>query len=412
MTMRGTQISMFIMLMVGFIAALVGVLIGSSAGFFRGKTEAVLMRFTDMIIIIPALIAAAVVANSAKSVVALAAFLGLVSWTGMARLVRGDFLTLREREFVDAARLAGASNQRIIFKHILPNAVGVITVNTTLLMSAAILTETALSYVGLGVKSPDVSLGSLISANQAAFATRPWLFWWPGVFIVVICLTINFIGDGLRDAFDPRQKKLALRRVKETRDRTAAGVMYKPGAAPDHISSAGSDSIASGGLVRVVRPASRHGRRERRRAGAGGDVRSEPRPRRRQPPDRAARSPRRSSAASTGVSSATPMGSSSFSTSSSQRRRTMRGDVAGRRAGQVADGDRAAGVAGHAGHPGELLVAGGHHLVAARPGCRPGAVAAGRGHQGQRVLRLDVDERGPRHPDGAQRVHQRDALVA
>lgn len=245
MTMRGTQISMFIMLMVGFIAALVGVLIGSSAGFFRGKTEAVLMRFTDMIIIIPALIAAAVVANSAKSVVALAAFLGLVSWTGMARLVRGDFLTLREREFVDAARLAGASNQRIIFKHILPNAVGVITVNTTLLMSAAILTETALSYVGLGVKSPDVSLGSLISANQAAFATRPWLFWWPGVFIVVICLTINFIGDGLRDAFDPRQKKLALRRVKETRDRTT---MYKPGAAPDHISSAGSDSIASGGL--------------------------------------------------------------------------------------------------------------------------------------------------------------------
>lgn len=247
MTMRGTQISMFIMLLVGFIAALVGVLIGSSAGFFRGKTEAVLMRFTDMIIIIPALIAAAVVANSAKSVVALALFLGLVSWTGMARLVRGDFLTLREREFVDAARLAGASNSRIIFKHILPNAVGVITVNTTLLMSAAILTETALSYVGLGVKPPDVSLGSLISANQAAFATRPWLFWWPGVFIVVICLTINFIGDGLRDAFDPRQKKLALRRVKETRDRSGAS-MYKPGPAPDHIASAGSDSIASGGL--------------------------------------------------------------------------------------------------------------------------------------------------------------------
>jgi ABC-type dipeptide/oligopeptide/nickel transport system permease subunit len=253
MTMRGTQISMFIMILVGFIAALVGVLIGSSAGFFRGKTEAVLMRFTDMIIIIPALIAAAVVANSAKSVVALALFLGLVSWTGMARLVRGDFLTLREREFVDAARLAGASNARIIFKHILPNAVGVITVNTTLLMSAAILTETALSYVGLGVKPPDVSLGSLISANQAAFATRPWLFWWPGVFIVVICLTINFIGDGLRDAFDPRQKKLALRRVKETRDRSE---IYTMGSAPDHIASAGSDSVASGGYYESLdRPA-------------------------------------------------------------------------------------------------------------------------------------------------------------
>ena len=245
MTMRGTQISMFIMLMVGGIAALVGVLIGSSAGFFRGKTEAVLMRFTDMIIIIPALIAAAVVANSAKSVVALAAFLGLVSWTGMARLVRGDFLTLREREFVDAARLAGASSRRIIFKHILPNAVGVITVNTTLLMSSAILTETALSYVGLGVRSPDVSLGSLISANQAAFATRPWLFWWPGIFIVVICLTINFIGDGLRDAFDPRQKKFALRRVKETRERPD---LYAEPTSRGPVSSGGATTVASGGL--------------------------------------------------------------------------------------------------------------------------------------------------------------------
>lgn len=216
MTMRGAQISLFIMLLVGSLAALVGVLIGATSGFFRGKVEAVLMRFTDMIIIIPALIAASVVARSASSVVLLAVFLGLVSWTGMARLVRGDFLTLREREFVDAARLAGASNSRIIFRHILPNAVGVITVNTTLLMSAAILTETALSYVGLGVQNPDTSLGKLISDNQAAFSTRPWLFWWPGLFIVVICLTINFIGDGLRDAFDPRQKKIVLRRVKES----------------------------------------------------------------------------------------------------------------------------------------------------------------------------------------------------
>jgi ABC-type dipeptide/oligopeptide/nickel transport system permease subunit len=219
MTLRGAQISLFVMIVVGAIAAIVGVLIGASAGFFRGKTEAVLMRFTDMIIIIPALIAAAVVAQAAKGPALLAIFLGLVSWTGMARLVRGDFLSLREREFVDAARLAGASNSRIIFKHILPNAVGVITVNTTLLMSAAILTETALSYVGLGIQNPDTSLGKLISDNQAAFSTRPWLFWWPGLFIVVICLTINFIGDGLRDAFDPRQKKLNVRRVKESPNR-------------------------------------------------------------------------------------------------------------------------------------------------------------------------------------------------
>jgi ABC-type dipeptide/oligopeptide/nickel transport system permease subunit len=220
-TMRGTQISMTIMVIVGALATLVGVLIGACAGYFRGVTEAVLMRFTDMMIIIPALIAAAVVAKGARGIVLLGIFLGLVSWTGMARLVRGDFLTLREREFVDAARLAGASDARIIFKHILPNAIGVITVNTTLLMSAAILTETALSYVGLGVRSPDISLGKLISDNQAAFSTRPWLFWFPGLFIVIICLTINFIGDGLRDAFDPRQKKVSLRRVREAVDPAA-----------------------------------------------------------------------------------------------------------------------------------------------------------------------------------------------
>lgn len=219
MVMRGTQLSLFIMVIVGLVAGFVGVVIGAAAGYFRGWTEAVLMRFTDMIIIIPPLIAAAVIAKNAGrigGVAFLAVFLGLVSWTGMARLVRGDFLTLREREFVDAARLAGASSRRIMFKHILPNAIGVITVNTTLLMSSAILTETALSYVGLGVQPPDTSLGKLISDNQAAFSTRPWLFWWPGVFIVAICLAVNFIGDGLRDAFDPRQKRFSARKMKES----------------------------------------------------------------------------------------------------------------------------------------------------------------------------------------------------
>ena len=117
---------------------------------------------------------------------------------------------------MDAARISGASNARIIFKHILPNAIGVLIVNVTLTMSAAILTETALSYLGVGVKAPDTSLGLLISQNQEAFATRPWLFWFPGLFIVLICLSINFIGDGLRDAFDPRQKKFNAKKAKDT----------------------------------------------------------------------------------------------------------------------------------------------------------------------------------------------------
>lgn len=230
MTMRGAQQSITIMIMIGLIAGLIGVTVGALSGYFRGWVEAVLMRLTDVIIIIPALLLAAVMAQIAgrrdggswfssfaasNGVLILGLFLGLISWVGLARLMRGEFLTLREREFVDAARISGASNTRIIFKHILPNAVGVLIVNVTLTMSAAILTETALSYLGVGVKAPDTSLGLLISQNQEAFATRPWLFWFPGLFIVMICLSINFIGDGLRDAFDPRQKKFNAKKAKD-----------------------------------------------------------------------------------------------------------------------------------------------------------------------------------------------------
>jgi ABC-type dipeptide/oligopeptide/nickel transport system permease subunit len=209
MTMRGAQISLFVMIVVGMIAAFVGVLIGASAGFFRGKTEAVLMRFTDMIIIIPALIAAAVVAQAAKGPALLAIFLGLVSWTGMARLVRGDFLSLREREFVDAARLAGASNSRIIFKHLIPNALGSLIVWTTLAAATAIILEASLTYLGFGVNDPNAtSLGRLVSDGVQAASTRPWLFYFPGITLLIIVLSINLIGDGIRDAFDPSNRRV------------------------------------------------------------------------------------------------------------------------------------------------------------------------------------------------------------
>ncbi|GAB15562.1 putative peptide ABC transporter permease protein [Arthrobacter globiformis NBRC 12137] len=256
MTMRGAQQSITIMVVIGLIAGLIGVVVGALSGYFRGWMEAVLMRLTDVIIIVPALLLAAVMAQlagrrdegswfasfaSSNGVLALGIFLGLISWVGLARLMRGEFLTLREREFVDAARISGASNARIIFKHILPNAVGVLIVNVTLTMSAAILTETALSYLGVGVKSPDTSLGLLISQNQEAFATRPWLFWFPGLFIVLICLSINFIGDGLRDAFDPRQKKF---NAKKARDAGATPPAATPVAALD---SRADDGRTAGG---------------------------------------------------------------------------------------------------------------------------------------------------------------------
>jgi peptide/nickel transport system permease protein len=208
-TMRGTQVSLMIVFVVGLVSTVLGTVIGAVSGFFGGWVDSILMRLTDLFIIVPLLLFAAIVAHTFSSAgpVALALTLGTLSWTSLARLVRGEVLSLREREFVEAARVAGASSSRIIFRHILPNTIGVITVSATLTMSVTILLETSLSFLGLGVHAPDVSLGQLIEAYQTAFTTRPWLFWWPGLFIIIIALSINFIGDGLRDAFDPRQKR-------------------------------------------------------------------------------------------------------------------------------------------------------------------------------------------------------------
>ena len=217
MVMRGAQRSLYVASVIGLLAGTIGITIGAISGYFRGWIDSTLMRFTDFIITIPTIIIGSVVGFHFGNlgVGFLAFYLGLFAWTGLSRLVRGEFLKLRELEFVDAARVAGASDRRIIFKHILPNAVGVIIVSITLLMSGAILLETALSFLGFGVVAPDVSLGSLISQYQDSFTIRPWLFWWPGLLIITIALCINFIGDGLRDAFDPRQRRRLTKKDKE-----------------------------------------------------------------------------------------------------------------------------------------------------------------------------------------------------
>jgi ABC-type dipeptide/oligopeptide/nickel transport system permease subunit len=216
LVMRGAERSIEVMVVIGLVAGAFGIIIGAIAGFYRGWIDAILMRINDFIITIPIIVLGGVISYhfGNKGILFLAFFLGVLSWGGLSRLVRGEFLTLREREFVDAARVAGASNRRIIFKHILPNAIGVIIVNVTLVMSGAILLESALSYLGLGVVAPDVSLGLLISQYQDSFTTRPWLFWYPGLLIIIIALCVNFIGDGLRDAFDPRQRRRISRRLR------------------------------------------------------------------------------------------------------------------------------------------------------------------------------------------------------
>jgi len=226
LVMNGARRSLMIMFIIGAVSGFIGVVVGSIAGFYGKRIDSILMRLVDFIQTVPGIIIAAVIGKAAGKVgpLYLALFLGVLGWTGLARLVRAQFLSLREMEFVDAARVAGASNLRITFKHILPNAVGQIIVVITLIMAGAILTETALSYLGFGVVAPDVSLGLLISQYESSFTTRPWLFWWPGFFIISIALCVNFIGDGLRDAFDPRQR----RRITK-RDRLQAKLQNKAG---------------------------------------------------------------------------------------------------------------------------------------------------------------------------------------
>jgi ABC-type dipeptide/oligopeptide/nickel transport system permease subunit len=210
--LRGAQKSVQVALMVAFLSTTFGAFIGALAGYYRGWVDAALMRFTDLILTIPSIailaVLAATLADQAGNWFFVGLVLSLLLWTYIARVVRGTFLSLREKEFVEAARALGASDARIMFRHLLPNATGSIIVNATVMVSVAILTETALSFLGLGIKAPDTSLGLLVSTGTQAATTRPWLFYFPGLVIIVIALTINFVGDGLRDAFDPTQARV------------------------------------------------------------------------------------------------------------------------------------------------------------------------------------------------------------
>jgi peptide/nickel transport system permease protein len=207
--MRGTQISLQISILVAIFATVVGTIWGSIAGYYRGWLDTLMMRISDLVLTLPLLAVAAVLGHqSGGSWWLIAVVIAGLYWAYVSRVARGVVLSLREKEFVEASKALGASDSRIIFRHLVPNALGAIIVNLTILVSIAILLETALSFLGFGVQPPDTSLGLLVSSAQTAIDTRPWLFYFPGLFIILIALTINFIGDGLRDAFDPQQTKV------------------------------------------------------------------------------------------------------------------------------------------------------------------------------------------------------------
>jgi peptide/nickel transport system permease protein len=196
--------------LVALIATTIGTVIGAIAGYYGKLADILLMRFTDLILAVPLLVVLLVLANKlskqAGSWLWIALLLGLLLWTNLARQVRGAFLSLREREFIEAEHAIGASDGRIIFRHMIPNAIGPIVVSATLTVALALLIEAVLSFLGLGIQPPEVSLGSLINSGQDAATSLPWLFFFPAGFLVITILSINFIGDGLRDALDPTQR--------------------------------------------------------------------------------------------------------------------------------------------------------------------------------------------------------------
>ena len=206
----GVRTSLWVAVFVAVLSTLIGTAIGAAAGYFGGHVDNLLMRFTDLVLTLPglAVLLVASVFFGSGDPLKIGIILALLFWTALARIVRGLFLSLREKEFVEAAKAAGASDLRIIVRHILPNCFGPIIVNMTLVVAAAILIEAALSFLGFGIQPPNAALGKLIADGQGEGYELWWLVTFPGLVIVAIALAINFVGDGLRDALDPTQRRV------------------------------------------------------------------------------------------------------------------------------------------------------------------------------------------------------------
>lgn len=206
--LMGGRVSLSVGLVAVSISTVIGVILGAVAGYMGGWIDNLIMRLTDMVMSFPPLIIIIVLVSALKpSIYNTMIAIGLLGWPGLARLVRGNFLALREREFVIAAQCIGARPGRIIFAQILPNTVGAVLVATTLHMSTAVLMEAGLSFLGLGVQPPTPSWGNMLQSAQnfTLMEQYPWLWIPPGIAIMLTVLSINFIGDGLTDAFNPRQ---------------------------------------------------------------------------------------------------------------------------------------------------------------------------------------------------------------
>ncbi|HLV44012.1 MAG TPA: ABC transporter permease, partial [Aggregatilineales bacterium] len=220
-TIYGGQISLLIGLAAVLIELVVGITVGALAGYYGGFIDSLLMRFTEAWLNIPTLFLLLIMAKFfggrvpnvnilgrtfSGSVIIIVLIIGLTSWMYLARIVRAEFLSLKEQEFVLAARATGTPNRQIILRHILPNTIAPIVVAATLGVANAILLESYISFLGLGVQPPTATWGNMLERAHGHIETAPWLWIFPGLLILLTVLSINFIGDGLRDALDPRSR--------------------------------------------------------------------------------------------------------------------------------------------------------------------------------------------------------------
>ena len=201
----GSRVSLKVGFVAVGIAIVIGIIIGAIAGFYGGKVDAILMRFVDIMLAFPTFfLILAVIAILEPSIFTIMAVIGITSWMDVARLVRAEFLSLKERDFVGAARAVGVSDTRLIFRHILPNALSPVFVAATFGVAGAILIESGLSFLGLGVQPPDPSWGNILTSGKDNIEIAWWLSLYPGLAILITVLSYNLVGEGLRDALDPR----------------------------------------------------------------------------------------------------------------------------------------------------------------------------------------------------------------
>jgi peptide/nickel transport system permease protein len=201
----GSRVSLKVGFVAVGLATIIGLLVGVLAGYYGGWVDSILMRLVDLMLCFPTFfLILAVIAILEPSIWVIMAVIGLTSWMGVARLVRAEFLSLREREFVAAARALGASDVRLILRHMLPNALAPVMVSATLGVAGAILTESALSFLGLGVQPPTPSWGNILTAGKDNIEIAWWLSVFPGLAILVTVMSYNLLGEGIREAIDPR----------------------------------------------------------------------------------------------------------------------------------------------------------------------------------------------------------------